>query len=39
MANLVRLYLEYRRVGLSRVAALHYAWVVVMTRRRPMSIR
>jgi len=39
MASLVQLYLEYRRVGLGRMAALRYAWVVVSTRRRPMSIR
>jgi hypothetical protein len=39
MASFIQLYLEYRRVGLSRMAALHYAWVVVATRRRPMSIR
>jgi hypothetical protein len=39
MASFVQLYLQYRRVGLGRMAALHYAWVVVTTRRRPMSIR
>jgi len=39
MASLIQLYLEYRRVGLGRLAALRYAWIIVATRRRPMSIR
>jgi len=39
MASLIQLYLEYRRVGLGRLTALRYAWAVVATRRRPMSIR
>lgn len=39
MASLIRYYLDYRRVGLGRVAALRFAWTMVMTRSRPMSIR
>jgi len=39
MASFIQHYLEYRRVGLGRIASLHFAWVVVTTRRKPMSIR
>jgi hypothetical protein len=39
MASLIQHYREYRRVGLGRLASLHYAWVVVTTRSKPMSIR
>jgi hypothetical protein len=38
MASFIRHYLEYRRVGLGRISALHFAWVVVTTRSKPMSI-
>jgi len=39
MAQFFQRYLEYRRVGLGRLAAMHFAWVVTNTRSRPMSIR
>jgi hypothetical protein len=38
MASFIRHYLEYRRVGLGRISSLHFAWVVVTTRSRPVSI-
>jgi hypothetical protein len=39
MVQIFRRYLEYRRVGLGRLAALRCAWLVVNTRSKPMSIR
>jgi len=39
MASLIQLYLEYRRVGLGRLASFRYAWTIASTRRRPMSVR
>jgi hypothetical protein len=39
MAQFFHRYLEYRRVGLGRLASLHFAWLVTSTRSRSMSIR
>jgi len=39
MVQIFRRYLEYRRVGLGRLAALRCAWLVVNTRSKPLSIR
>ena len=39
MGSLVHYYLDYRRVGLGRLAAFRFAWTMVTTRSRPMSIR
>lgn len=39
MASFIQHYLDYRRVGIGRWAALRFAWVVVTTRSKPMQIR
>jgi len=39
MVSLIQHYLEYRRVGIGRIAAFRFAWVVVTTRSKPMQIR
>jgi hypothetical protein len=39
MASFIQHYLDYRRVGIGRLAALRFAWSVVTTRSRPMQIR
>jgi hypothetical protein len=39
MLQLLQRYLQYRRVGFGRLAAFRFAWLVVTTRSRPMSIR
>ena len=39
MASFIQRYLEYRRVGLARIAALHYAWVITMAGVRRAVIR
>jgi hypothetical protein len=39
MAQFIQRYLQYRRVGFGRFAALHFAWMLVNTRGKPMSIR
>jgi hypothetical protein len=39
MVSFIQHYLEYRRVGIGRLAALRFAWAVVSTRSRPMQIR
>lgn len=38
MSQLFQRYVEYRRIGYGRLAAIHFAWLVT-TARRPMSIR
>ncbi len=39
MVSFIQHYLDYRRVGIGRLAALRFAWAVVATRSRPMQIR
>jgi hypothetical protein len=39
MASFIQRYLEYRRVGLGRLASLHYAWVVLRASTRRVAIR
>ena len=39
MLQLLKRYLQYRRVGFGRASALHFAWLVVTSRSKPMSIR
>jgi hypothetical protein len=37
IAQLYQRYVQYRRVGFSPFASLHYAWMVVTSRTRPLS--
>jgi hypothetical protein len=39
MASFVQRYLEYRRVGLGRIAAFRFAWVISAARVRRIAIR
>ena len=39
IAQLIQRYVQYRRVGFSHFASLHYAWMVVTSRTRPISFR
>lgn len=34
MSQFLRRYVQYRRVGFGRMAALHFAWLVVTARAR-----
>ncbi len=38
MTRFIQRYIEYRRVGYSRLAALHFAWIVT-SARRPLPLR
>lgn len=38
MAQLLRHYIQYRRVGFGRMAAFHFAWLVATARVRPGSV-
>jgi len=37
MARLLHCYVQYRRVGLGRLAAMRFAWLVVTARVKPAS--
>jgi hypothetical protein len=37
MAQLLERYIQYRRVGFGRMAALHFAWLVVTARAKPAA--
>jgi hypothetical protein len=39
MASFVQRYLEYRRVGLGRIAAFRFAWVISAASVRRIAIR
>jgi hypothetical protein len=39
MAQLLLRYRDYRRVGFHRIAAFHFAWLVVMAGARPAHVR
>ncbi len=39
IAQLIQRYVQYRHVGFSPFASLHYAWMVVSARRPPISYR
>ena len=39
MLQLLQRYLQYRRVGFGRVAAFHFAWLVVNSPSKPVSTR
>ena len=39
MARFFELYREYRRVGLGRLSAFHFAWLVTGAGAKPVSAR
>jgi hypothetical protein len=39
LPQLLQRYIQYRRVGYGRLAALRFAWLVVAPPNRPQSIR
>ncbi len=39
MFQLLQRYLQYRRVGFGRISAMRFAWLVVTSRGKPLSIR
>jgi hypothetical protein len=39
MGNLLQRYIEYRGLGFGRIDALHFAWLVVTARLRPIPVR
>ncbi|MEX0852889.1 MAG: hypothetical protein WD036_06355 [Bauldia sp.] len=38
MARLFRHYVQYRRVGFGRAAALHFAWLVATAQKTPSEV-